>query len=168
MPEHTRKPTPFCAPLTEHHRGGAAAPLLRENTMYGTVNALCAKLTETYTPDEPLAVIVWTKEDVMACLEEYSVTEDTAARMVGLIAGLEGVHECGVGLDTLICLLENLREEEARRREITVPAAALEKVMALAAEFLRMEDIQGGEGTAKRLYPDEDRALRALRDTLER
>lgn len=136
--------------------------------MYGTVNALCAKLTETYTPDEPLALIVWTKWEVLACLEEYSVTEDTAARIVGLIAGLDGVHECGVGLDTLICLLENLREEEARRREITVPAAALEKVMALAGEFLRMEEIQSGEGAAQRLYPDETSAFRALRDTLER
>ncbi|WP_373964365.1 DUF1380 family protein [Kosakonia sacchari] len=136
--------------------------------MYGTVNALCAKLTEKYTPDEPLALIVWTKEDVLACLDEYGVTGDMAARIVGLIAGLDGVHECGVGLDTLICLLENLREEEARQREISVPAAALEKVMALAGEFLRMEEIQGGEGAAQRLYPDEASALRVLRKSLGR
>lgn len=136
--------------------------------MYGTVNALCAKLTENYRPDEPMTLIVWTTEDVLACLDDDSVTEDTAARIVGLIAGLDGVHECGVGTETLICLLENLREEEARRREITVPAAALEKVMALAAEFLRMEEIQSGEGAAQRLYPDETCAFRALRDTLGR
>ncbi|SFU20773.1 Protein of unknown function [Kosakonia arachidis] len=82
--------------------------------MYGTVNALCAKLTEKYTPDEPLTLIVWAKEDVLACLDDDSVTEDTAAQIVGLIAGLDGLHEGGVGVETLLCLLENLRAEEAR------------------------------------------------------
>lgn len=37
--------------------------------------------------------------------------------------------------------------------------------MALAGEFLRMEEIQGGEGAAQRLYLDEASALRALRET---
>lgn len=136
--------------------------------MYGTVNALCAKLTEKYTPDEPLTLIVWSREDVLACLEDDSVTEDTAAQIVGLIAGLDGLHEGGVGVETLLCLLENLRAEEARQRQVSVPAVALEKVMALAGEFLRMEEIQGGEGAAQRLYPDEASALRALRETLGR
>lgn len=136
--------------------------------MYGTVNTLCARLTEIYAAAEPLALIVWTTEDVLACLDDDGISEDTAARIVALIAGLDGLHECGVGRDTLICLLENLREEEARQKEITVSAAALERVMALAAEFLRIEEIQGGEGAAQRLYPDEASALRTLRDTLGR
>lgn len=136
--------------------------------MYGTVNALCTALTEQYAPDKPLTLIIWTKEDVLACLDEYSVTEDMAERMVALIDSLEGTHEGGVGVETLTWVLEDLRLEEARLREITVPAAALEKVMALAGEFLRLEDIQGGEGAAKRLYPEEAGALRTLRATLGR
>lgn len=136
--------------------------------MYGTVNALCTALTEQYGPDKPLTLIIWTKEDVLACLDEYSVTEDMAERMVALIDSLEGTHEGGVGVETLTWILEDLRREEARLREITVPAAALEKVMALAGEFLRLEDIQSGEGAAQRLYPDGARALNALRTTLAR
>ena len=50
--------------------------------MYGTTEALCAALTEQYKPDEPLALIVWTKEDVQDCLAEYHVTEIMAARIV--------------------------------------------------------------------------------------
>lgn len=136
--------------------------------MYGTVNALCTALTEQYAPDKPLTLIVWTKEEVMACLDDYDITEETADKMVAHIGILDGVHEAGVGRETLECLLENLRLEEARLREITVPAAALEKVMALAGEFMRLEDIQGGEGAAKRLYPEEAVALRTLRATLGR
>lgn len=67
---------------------------------------------------------------------------------------------------TLVCILENLREEEAWHRQISVPAAALKNVLALAGEFMRLEDIQGGEGAAARNYPDEARALDALRKTL--
>jgi hypothetical protein len=93
--------------------------------MYGTTEALCAALTEQYKPDEPLALIVWTKEDVQDCLAEYHVTEIMAARIVALIDSLDDKHVCGVGEDTLVCILENLREEEAWHRQISVPAAAL-------------------------------------------
>lgn len=136
--------------------------------MYGTTEALCAALTEQYKPDEPLALIVWTKEDVQDCLAEYHVTEIMAARIVALIDSLDGRHMCGVGEDTLVCILENLREEEAWHNQISVPAAALKGVLALAGEFMRLEDIQGGEGAAARNYPDESRALDALRKTLGR
>ncbi len=136
--------------------------------MYGTTKAMCAELTELYAPDEPLALIVWTKEDVLDCLAEYHVTEIMAARIVALIDSLDDKHVYGVGEDTLVCILENLREEEAWQRQISVPAAALKSVLALAGEFLRLEDIQGGEGAATRNYPDEARALDALRKTLGR
>jgi hypothetical protein len=65
--------------------------------MYGTTEALCAALTEQYKPDEPLALIVWTKEDVQDCLAEYHVTEIMAARIVALIDSLDDKHVCGVG-----------------------------------------------------------------------
>ncbi|MDV2865608.1 DUF1380 family protein [Phytobacter ursingii] len=136
--------------------------------MYGTTEALCAALNEQFAPDEPLALIVWTKEDVQDCLAEYHVTEIMAARIVALIDSLDGKHVCGVGEDTLVCILENLREEEAWHNQISVPAAALKSVLALAGEFMRLEEIQGGEGAAARNYPDEARALEALRNTLGR
>jgi hypothetical protein len=114
--------------------------------MYGTTEALCAALNEQFAPDEPLALIVWTKEDVQDCLAEYHVTEIMAARIVALIDSLDGKHVCGVGEDTLVCILENLREEEAWHNQISVPAAALKSVLALAGEFMRLEEIQGERG----------------------
>ena len=128
--------------------------------MYGTVNALCTALTEQYAPDKPLTLIVWTKEEVMACLDDYDITEETADKMVAHIGILDGVHEAGVGRETLECLLENLRLEEARLREITVPAAALEKVMALAGGVKRLGGNQGGEGGGESLYPEGRGAVR--------
>jgi len=50
--------------------------------MYGTVNELCSRLLQRYKSDELMTLIIWTKEDVLAVLDDESVTEETAADIV--------------------------------------------------------------------------------------
>ena len=134
--------------------------------MYGTVNALCARLLQEYPPDALMTLIVWTKEDVLAVLDDESVTDETAAEIVSQIPGLDGLHEYGVGEGTLWAMVENLREAAAGQRETIVPAVALQRVLRLADEFMRREDAEGGEGAAARHYPMEADALMKVRAAL--
>lgn len=136
--------------------------------MYGTVNELCARLMAEYPQDEDIMLIVWTTADVLDVLRHENITEAMAVRILAGVDGMEGQHEAGVGLETLQCFREALEEEDAWQREITVPAAALQKVMALAGEFLRLTDTESGEGAAQRLYREEADALQRVRDAVNR
>ncbi|MGC0946859.1 DUF1380 family protein [Pantoea agglomerans] len=127
--------------------------------MYGTVNALCARLMQRYKSDELMTLIIWTKEDVLAVLDDESVTEETAAEIVQQISGLDAQHDYGVSLETLQAVLENIREEEKQARMATVPAAALETALRVAWDFMRLEDAQNGEGASARRFPAETAAL---------
>ncbi|MEN4564341.1 DUF1380 family protein [Pantoea agglomerans] len=127
--------------------------------MYGTVNELCARLLQRYKSDELMTLIVWTKEDVLAVLDDESVTEETAADIVQQISGLDAQHDYGVSLETLQAVLENIREEEKQARVATVPAAALETAIRVAWDFMRLEDAQNGEGASACRFPAETAAL---------
>lgn len=93
--------------------------------MYGTVKDLCSRLSEQYRPDQRVALIIWTEDDVFSFLGEESLTEEDAADIVSQIDGLDGLHEYGVGEDTLRELLRNLQHEKAQRRTVTVSEATL-------------------------------------------
>lgn len=93
--------------------------------MYGTVKDLCSRLLEQYWPDQRVTLIIWTEDDVLSFLGEKSLTEEDAADIVSQIDGLGGLHEYGVGEDTLRELLRNLQQEKAQRRTITVSEATL-------------------------------------------
>lgn len=127
--------------------------------MYGTVNELCARLLQRYKSDELMTLIVWTKEDVLAVLDDESVTEETAADIVQQISGLDAQHDYGVSMETLQAVLENIREEEKQARVATVPAAALESALKVAWDFMRLEDAQNGEGASAHRFPAETAAL---------
>lgn len=136
--------------------------------MYGTVNALCAKLLQNYGPGELVFLIVWTKEDVLAVLDDDSVTEAQAAELLSMAESLDGHHEYGFGEDTLRVMLDNLRENERQAQEISVPHAALEKVLCVAADFMRLTDAGHGEGSAERLYPAEHAAIRRVSEAIKK
>ena len=127
--------------------------------MYGTVNELCTRLLQRYKSDELMTLIIWTKEDVLAVLDDESVTEETAAEIVQQISGLDAQHDYGVSLETLQAVLENIREEEKQARVATVPATALETALKVAWDFMRLEDAQNGEGASARRFPAETAAL---------
>jgi len=127
--------------------------------MYGTVNEICEQLRQRYKSDELMTLIIWTKEDVRDVLDNVQITDETADEILQQIDGLDALHECGVSLETLQAVLDNIREEERQAREATVPAAALEIALRVAWDFMRLEDAQSGEGAAARLYPQETQAL---------
>ncbi|MFB4363015.1 DUF1380 family protein [Pantoea sp. BS_8] len=93
--------------------------------MYGTVKDLCSRLLKQYSPDQRVTLIIWTEDDVLSFLGEESLTEEDAADIVSQIDGLDGLHEYGVGEDTLRELLRNLHQEKAQRRTVTVSEATL-------------------------------------------
>ncbi|MGB8928321.1 MAG: hypothetical protein WCC49_15270 [Pantoea agglomerans] len=57
-------------------------------------------------------------------------------------------------------MVNNQREEQESARKASVPVVALEKTLRLAGEFLRLADIESGEGATARLYRDEIGLLR--------
>lgn len=122
----------------------------------------------SFPQNEEIKVIVWTTADVMAVLSEENITEAMAARILAMMDGMEGLHESGVGVETLLCIRDALEEEDDWQRQITVPAAVLKKVMALEGEFLRVAEIESGEGAARRLYNEESDALQRVRDEINR
>ncbi|MEI2684656.1 DUF1380 family protein [Erwinia aphidicola] len=92
--------------------------------MYGTVNALCARLLQMHNADEMISLIIWTKEDVLAVLDDDSVTEAQAAEILAQIEGIDGHHEYGVGEETLRAMLENVRESARAEREVRVTVSS--------------------------------------------
>jgi hypothetical protein len=132
--------------------------------MYGTVNALCAQLLQKYRADEQIALIVWTKENVLAVLDDECVPEKVAAEILSQFDMLDGHHEYGVGGDELRSMLDNIQ----RRHEVCVPAASLMQVLRVAGDFMRLEDVQGGEGSAARLWPLENEAIREVTAAMKR
>lgn len=127
--------------------------------MYGTVNELCARLRSCFKPDELMTLIIWTKNDVLAVLDDSRITDEIADEILRRIEWQDGQHDSGVGLDALQGIAQSLLDEAEQAREATVPAAALEIALRVAWSFMRLEDAQSGEGAAARLYPHETQAL---------
>jgi len=136
--------------------------------MYGNVKEVCAHLIESFGEDNQVAVLVWTQEDVLDSAECMDITEKEAGKVLEFIAEAGDHRRYGIGRDEVRDMLTNLREEEAQAREVTVSATALAQVLRVAGDYMRLEDVQGGEGTAKRLWPQEHEAIRAMMDALEK
>lgn len=136
--------------------------------MYGTVNEICARLAQRYRADELMTLIIWTKEDVLAVLDDENVSDNAAGEILCRIASVDAQHEYGVSEDTLRAIADMMRDEAEQAREVTLPAAAAESVVHLAREFMRLHDAQNGaEGAAARLYPAQAEALRRVGAALE-
>lgn len=127
--------------------------------MYGTVNALCARLMQCFKSDELMTLIIWTKEDVLAVLDDSGITDEAAEEILRRIEWQDDQHDTGVGLDALQNLAQSLLDEAEQAREATVPAAALETALRVAWDFMRLEDAQNGEGASARRFPAETAAL---------
>ncbi|WP_414057579.1 hypothetical protein [Pantoea dispersa] len=136
--------------------------------MYGNAKEVCAHLIESFGEDNQVAVLVWTQEDVLDSAECMDITEKEAGKVLEFIAEAGDHRRYGIGRDEVRDMLTNLREEEAQAREVTVSATALAQVLRVAGDYMRLEDVQGGEGKAKRLWPQEHEAIRAMMDALER
>ncbi|MGK3116339.1 hypothetical protein [Candidatus Pantoea formicae] len=136
--------------------------------MHGNVKEVCTHLMASFGEDSPVAVLVWTLEDVMDSAECMDITEKEADRVLEFIAEDGDHRRYGIGRDEVRDMLTHLREEEAQAREVTVSASALAQVLRVAGDYMRLEDAQGGEGTAVRLWPEEHEAIRTVIAALER
>lgn len=135
--------------------------------MYGTVNELAARLLRVYPADEKLTLIIWAREDVRDFVADMALTEEEAGRILEDIDSLHETHESGVGEVTIRIMAENIREEARAKREVIVPALALENVCRLAAEFLRNAEVECGEGASQRLYENGPDSVAQIRRALE-
>lgn len=130
--------------------------------MHGNVKEVCTHLMESFGEDCPVAVLVWTLEDVRDSAECMDITEKEAGRVLEYIAEDGDHRRYGIGREEVRDMLGNLREEEAQTRDVTVPATALAQVLRVAGDYMRLEDVQGGEGMAKRRWPQENEAIRTV------
>ena len=142
--------------------------------MYGTVNQIFENLKHDYPKDEKIMVIVWTVDDVLDVLRNENITYAMAARILAGADGMEGQHEAGIGLDTLLCIREDLEEEDGWRRQsdhaqrhISLRATELDAVTTLAEALLRHIEAECGQGAGRRLYPQEMDAVQRVRSTLD-
>lgn len=136
--------------------------------MHGNAKEVCMHLMKSYGEDCPVAVLVWTLEDVLDSTECMDISEKEACRVLECIAE-EGDHRrSGIGRDEVRGMLINLREAYAQAREVTVPATALAQVLRVADDYMRLEDMHSGEGSAKRRWPQENEAIRAVMAALEK
>lgn len=103
--------------------------------MHGNVKVVCTHLIESFGEDCPVAVLVWTLEDVLDSAECMDVTEDEAGRVLEYIAEDGDHRRYGIGREEVRDMLANLREEEAQTREVTVSATALAQVLRVAGDY---------------------------------
>ncbi|WP_261642979.1 DUF1380 domain-containing protein [Erwinia mallotivora] len=134
--------------------------------MYGTVKELCERLLADFPADEKIDLIVWTLADVREFLSDMKPTDDEAGCVLACLEQLDAVHECGVSTITLTEMLENLREEERRNRQVSVSVSVLARVIEMAEKMIEVVEAGGGEGAAGRMYPFSVEAINNIKAQL--
>ncbi|EJQ8147160.1 DUF1380 family protein [Salmonella enterica subsp. enterica serovar Newport] len=107
--------------------------------MYGTRKELNSKLKRMFGNDERFALLVWTKQDVMA--QAGAMTEEEAGAILREI-GRKGTGEHtrdGISDSTVQALYAGLRTEIPT---VSVPADLLARVADIAGRALDTEDAQ--------------------------
>lgn len=109
--------------------------------MYGTRKEINDKLKRAFTNDEPLAVLVWSRETVMDVFDE----ELTDAEVCHLMSRIGAVAFYGHAADGVSrhTLSEWLSYHRAENRTVTVDAELLKKITMTAQRALL-----SAEGTA--------------------
>ncbi|EAO2846446.1 DUF1380 family protein [Salmonella enterica] len=107
--------------------------------MYGTRKELNKKLKRMFGNDEHFALLVWTKEDVMARME--NMTESEASAILQEIGSVAGHTEEGISYRTVQDLYAGLRAEIPT---VIVPADLLARLTDVAGLALDAEEAQAG------------------------
>lgn len=105
--------------------------------MYGTRKELNKKLKRMFDNDEHFALLVWTKQDVMARME--NMTESEASAILQEIGSVAGHTEEGISYRTVQDLYAGLRAEIPT---VIVPADLLARLTDVAGLALDAEDAQ--------------------------
>lgn len=105
--------------------------------MYGTRKELNKKLKRMFGNDEHFALLVWTKQDVMAQVE--NMTESEASAILQEIGSVAGHTEEGISFRTVREMYAGLRAEIPT---VIVPADLLARLTDVAGLALDTEDAQ--------------------------
>ncbi|TKU69087.1 DUF1380 domain-containing protein [Citrobacter sp. wls710] len=105
--------------------------------MYGTRKELNKKLKRMFDNDEHFALLVWTKQDVMAQVE--NMTESEAGAILQEIGSVAGHTEEGISYRTVQEMYAGLRAEIPT---VIVPADLLARLTDVAGLALDTEDAQ--------------------------
>lgn len=103
--------------------------------MYGTRKELNKKLKRMFGNDDHFALLVWTKQDVMAQVE--NMTESEAAAILQEIGSVAGHTEEGISFRTVREMYAGLRADIAT---VIVPADLLARLTDVAGLALDAED----------------------------
>lgn len=110
--------------------------------MFGTREALCKELERMFTPDEPLALLIWTEEGVYMACRELSPTDEeiTAIQEVIGNTAMDTYRNEDVTSASVRDLL--VRHREAVNRQVTVPAQVLSRLVRnVERELIHLEGL---------------------------
>ncbi|PIF06783.1 DUF1380 family protein [Candidatus Pantoea floridensis] len=102
--------------------------------MHGNVNEICAWLLETFQPDSPFTILVWTEEDVQDCTDSMALTEEEGRAVLAEICELGDHQRYGIGRDAIRELACQVRRDRQAGRHVTLPAASLAVLLELAGK----------------------------------
>lgn len=67
--------------------------------MHGNVNEICARLLDSFDPQQRISLLIWTAEDVHDCTSDMNLTDDEAEAVLAEIAECSSHSRYGVGKD---------------------------------------------------------------------
>lgn len=101
--------------------------------MYGTRQHVCAQLEAGFSADTPLALLIWTADDMAAFAEgwDLSLNNEEVKAVLAKIGTIDDHHLNGVGADLAGNLLNDVKDE---LYQVTLPASLLTRVVTLAEQ----------------------------------
>ena len=109
--------------------------------MYGTRQDICAQLEEGFSADMPLALLIWTADDMAAFGEgwDLSLNDEEGKAVLAKIGAIDDHHLNGVSADVAGNLLNDVKEE---LHQVTLPASLLARVVTLAEQAIWPQEWQ--------------------------
>ena len=105
--------------------------------MYGTCETLCRFLSEQYSAETPLTLIVWSPADIEALADgmEYAVSQQDIKAVLERVSAIpeEQQLESGVSASVVMDLIDQMKEATT---EVVVPADLLETLLTTAEQAL--------------------------------
>nr|WP_228717079.1 antirestriction protein [Klebsiella aerogenes]BBC21702.1 hypothetical protein [Klebsiella aerogenes] len=77
--------------------------------MHGNVNEICARLLDSFEPQQRISLLIWTAEDVHDCTSDMNLTDDEAEAVLAEIAECSSHSRYQHICDMLITQQEKLK-----------------------------------------------------------
>ena len=101
--------------------------------MYGTRQHVCTQLEEGFSAETPLALLIWTTDDIAAFIEgwELSLNDEEAKAVLARIGAIDDHPLRGVDADFVGNLLIDIKDEQ---HQVSLPASLVSRVVMLAEQ----------------------------------